>query len=78
MTAKISSPVNITDVTGDESKYSLEDQGFQFIKHKSQFEKDLPELKSRYKASEDLDEITAGYYVEMKEILAKTLASNKK
>lgn len=68
----------ITDVTGDEDKYSLESQGFQFIKHKSQFEKYLPELKSRYKASEELDEITAGYYEEMKEILAKTLASNKK
>lgn len=68
----------ITDVTGDEDKYSLESQGFQFIKHKSQFEKHLPELKSRYKASEELDEITAGYYEEMKEILANTLASNKK
>lgn len=78
MTPKISSPVAISDVTGDEGKFSLENQGFQFIKHKSQFEKDLPELKSRYKASEELDEITAGYYEEMKEILAKTLASNKK
>ncbi|KAL2279864.1 hypothetical protein FJTKL_13034 [Diaporthe vaccinii] len=78
LTPKISSPVSITDVTGDEGKYSLEKQGFQFIKHKSQFEKDLPELKSRYKASEDLDEVTAGYYAEMKEILAKTLESNKK
>lgn len=78
MTPKINSPVSITDVTGDEGKYSLEKQGFQFIKHKSQFEKDLPELKSRYKASEELDEVTAGYYAEMKEILAKTLESNKK
>lgn len=48
------------------------------MKHKSKFEKDLPELKSRYKASEELDDVTAGYYEEMKEILAETLASNKK
>lgn len=48
------------------------------MKHKSKFEKDLPELKSRYKASEELDDVTAGYYEEMKEILAKTLESNKK
>lgn len=78
MTPKIDSPVSITDVTGDEGKYSLQAQGFQFIKHKSQFEKDLPDLKSRYKASEGLDETTAGYYAEMKEILAKTLATNEK
>ncbi|KAI3393073.1 hypothetical protein diail_4744 [Diaporthe ilicicola] len=60
LTPKIPSPVAITDVTGDEGKYSLEAQGFQFIKHKSQFEKDLPDLKSRYKASEALDDTTAG------------------
>ncbi|KAG8156307.1 hypothetical protein KVR01_013842 [Diaporthe batatas] len=78
LTPKIPSPVFITDVTGDEDRYSLEAQGFQFVKHKTKFEKDLPELKSRYKAAEELDEITAGYYEEMKEILAQTLASNKK
>jgi len=78
LTPKIPSPVSITDVTGDEGKYSLEAQGFQFVKHNSKFEKDLPELKSRYKASEALDEVTAGYYAEMKDILAQTLASNKK
>lgn len=56
----------------------MEAQGFQFVKHKTKFEKDLPELKSRYKAAEELDEVTAGYYEEMKDILAQTLASNKK
>lgn len=77
LTPKIDSPVTITDVTGYEDQFKLETHGFQFVKHKSKFEDQLEDLKGRYSSKEPLNEITQGYYDEMKEFLIRELGKNK-
>lgn len=71
------SPVTITDLTGDEGKYKLDVQGFQFVKHKSRFIDHLGSLKSRYSIKDELDETSRGHYAEMEALLRDVLASTR-
>lgn len=77
LTPKLDHPVTITDVTGNESNYRLDVNGFQYVKHTSSFLDSLAGLKSRYSVKEELDEVTQGHYAEMEKLLRSVLASNK-
>lgn len=70
-------PVTITDVTGEEDKYKLDVQGFQFVKHESRFSDSLAGLKSRYSSKDELDDTLGGYYAEMETLLRKVLATTQ-
>ncbi|CAN8097317.1 unnamed protein product [Discula destructiva] len=77
LTPKVDNPVTVTDVTGNEDKYKLDVNGFQFVKHASQFSHSLAGLKSRYSVKEELDETTQGHYVEMETLLREVLAKTR-
>lgn len=71
------SPVLVTDVTGEEDKYKLDINGFQFVKHESRYTDKLAGLKSRYSVKDELDETVQGHYEEMEALLREVLASTK-
>lgn len=71
------SPVQVTDVTGEEDKYKLDVNGFQFVKHISRVSDRLAGLKSRYSVQDELDETVQEHYAEMETLLREVLASTK-
>lgn len=71
------SPVIITDVTGEETKYKLDVHGFQFVKHASQFANSLQGLKSRYSVEDELDDTLQGHYAEMEILLRQVLETTQ-
>lgn len=77
LTPKVESPVSITDVTGEEDKYKLDINGFQFVKHASRFSDSLASLKSRYSVKDELDETVREHYAEMENLLREVLASTR-
>lgn len=77
LTPKVESPVIVTDVTGEENKYKLDRQGFQFVKHTSQFVDSLASLKSRYSIKDELDDTLKGHYAEMETLLRDVLATTQ-
>lgn len=71
------SPVFVTDVTGEEDKYKLDVNGFQFVKHVSRFSDKLAGLQSRYSIKDELDDVVREHYCEMETLLREVLASTK-
>lgn len=67
----------VKDVTGDEDKYKVDVNGFQFFKHKSRFETQLADLKIRPSVDDELDPPTKEFYKEMAEFLTGVLAQQK-
>ncbi|KAL0937414.1 catalyzes late reaction in the cephamycin biosynthetic pathway [Colletotrichum truncatum] len=74
---KVDSPVIITDVTDNEDQYKLMTHGFQYAKHKTQFESVLPELKNRNGCTEPLNETTKAHYDEMHTFLEDILSKQE-
>lgn len=64
-------------MTGNEDKYKLDVQGFQFVKHTSQYADSLGDLKSRYSVKEELDDTVKGHYAEMEALLRQVLATTQ-
>ena len=57
----VSVPVEVTDISGSENKYSLDSHGFQLVHHESQ-----------EKAFVDDDQIKSNYYSEVEQLLKDT------
>ncbi|KAM0273974.1 hypothetical protein ACHAQH_008066 [Verticillium albo-atrum] len=58
--------VTITDVTGDEDKYTLDSHGFQYLKH-----------ESREKEFTDLAALKGTYYAEMEQLYKDVTGANR-